>query len=291
MSALKNRMFLITAVGIILMGQSVLWEYVRVRPNYRFVISPWSLRGYQTTQGTVIVAIAALLLALLVVLGLGIVKEKRSHALILTGVVTALATIVTALSDAKDVDLGGLGALLFSVVGAAAIDTLVNRFIIPQRLSVRVRRPVRIVLWLVSLFGLLIGVLGPFFDTTTPMWQVILLAYLLIAVLAVFRHPESLTQWRLLINSLTAVWLVSLTSAASLRQTLLRLQLEENGVAAELLDVQITAGLLIAWLGGLIAMVGAVGLWAKRRERIDATDRARRQIAAARESEEEYTAS
>ena len=55
----RNRSLFLIVLGTGLMAASVLWEYVRMKPDYRYIVEPWSIRGYETTQGWVIFAAAA----------------------------------------------------------------------------------------------------------------------------------------------------------------------------------------------------------------------------------------
>jgi hypothetical protein len=82
---------------------------------------------------------------------------------------------------------------------------------------------------------------------------------------------------------------MSMTMSASLRVTLDQAQLDATGLTAEIKNLQITSGVLWAWFGGLVAFVGAVGLWAQRRDEIIAVERARKQQEAARESESQLS--
>ena len=72
----KNKPLLLTILGLAIMAQSILWEYVRVRPDYRFVIEPWSQRGYDINQGWVIAIGAGLPSG-------GTMGPVKSHAVVL----------------------------------------------------------------------------------------------------------------------------------------------------------------------------------------------------------------
>ena len=45
---------LLALLGAIIAAQSIFWELARVQPAYRFIVEPWSVRGYNTTQGRII---------------------------------------------------------------------------------------------------------------------------------------------------------------------------------------------------------------------------------------------
>jgi hypothetical protein len=74
---------------------------------------------------------------------------------------------------------------------------------------------------------------------------------------------------------------VALFCAGAVRSALLNMQLQQMGIAAEYRDIQMTAGVLIAWAGGLLAFAGAVALWARRRDELAERTRAGRQLAVA----------
>ena len=53
----RNRSMWLVLIGTLLMATSIFWEYVRMRPDYLRIVSPWTQRGYDLTQGLVIAAI------------------------------------------------------------------------------------------------------------------------------------------------------------------------------------------------------------------------------------------
>ncbi len=82
---------------------------------------------------------------------------------------------------------------------------------------------------------------------------------------------------------------MSMTMSASLRVTLDQAQLDATGLTAEIKNLQITSGVLWAWFGGLVAFVGAIGLWAQLGDETSAVERARKQQEAARKSESQLS--
>ncbi len=274
-------------LGTLLMATSVFWEYVRMRPDYLNIVTPWSLRGYELTQGRVIAAIALTVLVLAILLTTKVVKETMLHSIVVAAVVTAAAVALTILADARPVVPSwpitwGL-ALLTALAGLSAVTGR-----LPKTLDPSWRRLVKLGSFLVLFLGTGLFLYGPVLSgTETPAWVIVLTAFLLVDVLVLTRRPEALASYRLLMNVHVVGWLVAITSAASVRVALRGLQaLEPNG-AAELRDIQITSGMLIAWLGGLIAFAGVVALWANRRDHISATVRSEKQLEAARKSQEE----
>jgi hypothetical protein len=283
----KHRSMALVALGTLLMATSVFWEYVRMRPDYLNIVTPWSQRGYELTQGRVIAAIALVVLVLAILLTTNIVKETLPHSVAVAAAVTAGAVVLTILADARPIvpswPITWSLALLTALAGLAVITGL-----LPQKLDAKWRRLTKTGSFFVLFLGCGLLLYGPVLSgTETPAWVVVLIAFVLIDVMVLTRSPEALSSYRLLINVHVVGWLVAITSAASIRTTLRGLQaLEPNG-AAELRDIQITSGMLIAWLGGLIAFAGVVALWANRRDHINATVRSERQLEAARKSAEE----
>ena len=96
--------------------------------------------------------------------------------------------------------------------------------------------------------------------------------------------PAELGVARILIISVAFAWFVEAVSAGAARSTLIRLQLETTGSAAQYKDAQITSGMILAFFGFALAFVGAVALWAGRRDQIAAQQRASQQRAAAEDS-------
>ena len=284
---LKNRPLALTVIGMFIMAQSIAWEYVRVKPNFRFLIDPWSFRGYEVTQGVVIAATAVVIAVLAVLLSYGILKETLAHSIIGVATLVGFAVVVAIITDANDVKIPFIIHIILSVVGAVVIRSLLEDFI-PESWSKR-RRATRIGIWLAGFLVTLFAVAGPLLQNEQPFWIFIAVAGLIMGALAVFRPPQALAGWRMLINGIVAIWVMSMTMSASLRVTLEQAQLDTTGLTAEVKNLQITSGVLWAWFGGLVAFVGAVGLWAKRRDEIIAVERARKQQEAARESESQLS--
>ncbi|HLE39331.1 MAG TPA: hypothetical protein VJA44_06735 [Acidimicrobiia bacterium] len=282
---LKNRPYALLVTGLLLMATSVGWEYVRVNPDYRFVITPWSLRGYQFTQGKVIAATAVALLVLAWLLVSGRLKARTVHASGIVAFMVLYAVAAAVVTDAGTIRMAVVGLALIAFMGAALLGVLADRFV-PETVPASTRRLIGLGVRFGGFLVLLLAILNPIFGgADRPVWLVFLVGFGVLGGVSVVRPPEALAGWRTMLNAIFAVWLMSITMAASLRVTLLRLQVEANGVSAEMGDVGITSGVLIAWLGGLLAFIGATGLWARRRDEIAARDRAHRQQAAARESE------
>lgn len=282
----RNRPYVLTMIGLAVMAQSVLWEYVRLKPDYRFVIEPWSIRGYQTTQGRVILA-AAVWLAIVATLMVTMkIKETPAHSIVVIAISTLIPVVAAVIANVKDIVLGGMGVALVALLVTVVVNVVVARYALPDSIKGVARTGIRLALWIGTLLVLMLAVLGPVFGSrAAPAWVVFALVFGFIGALAITRPPERLAVWRMLINGVAALWIMTITMGASLRWDLVHEQFARFGVSAEIGDVQITSGILLCWFGGILAFAGTVSLWAKRRDLIAAKDRARHQQEAARESQ------
>jgi hypothetical protein len=279
----KNTPLVLTVFGLAIMAQSMAWEFVRVEPTYRFLIDPWSLRGYEVAQGLVIAAGAVVIAVLAILLSYGVLKETLAHSIIGVAMLVGFGVIAALLADAPRVKMPFPVHVILSAIGAVVARSVLERFI-PDLWSKR-RRAARVGLLLAGFLVALFAIVGPVLQNERPFWLVVTVIGVFLGALAMFRAPQALAGWRMVINGIVGIWVMSMAMAASLRVTLDRVQFDLNGISADVKNLQITSGVLWAWFGGLIAFVGAVGMWAKRRDEIIAHERARQQQEAARESE------
>lgn len=283
---LRNRALILTVLGLAIMAQSVLWEYVRVEPTYRFIVDPWSMRGFELSQGLVIAAGATAIAVFAILVVRNVIKETFVSSAIGIGAGVVVAVAIAVFADAGAVKMPFLVHLILATIGGVVAVAIFERFL-PEAWDRR-RRLARIGIWIVSFAVLLFGIVGPLLNNEQEFWIFVLMASLIVGGLSLLRPPTELAGRRWLINTIVAVWMMSMTMSASLRQAIFEAQ-DANGTPAQLLDLQITSGVLLAWFGGLLAFTGAVGMWAKRRDQIIAHERARRQQEAARESEQQLT--
>jgi hypothetical protein len=277
----RNRSLFLTTLGAGLMATSLCWEYVRMKPDYRYLVEPWSIRGYETTQGWVILASAVTVIALAVPLSLRLLKGRFVESLLVAGAVTTFATLVPVVAGAPDQRLGGVPVWGLAALLGLAVVAVASR-LLPEGLAGSRRRLVSfgVFIAITTLAGLL--VYGRLFgDRSVPLWAAVLLLMLTLDVLVISRAPYELAPYRLLLIGVALMWIVALVCAGSLRSTLLRLQLENLGIAAEYRDIQIASGILVAWAGGLLAFAGVVALWARRRDELEERSRAGLQLAVA----------
>jgi hypothetical protein len=270
---------------------SLLWEYARVKPDFRFIVEPWSVRGYETTQGLVIAAIGvAIIVVALLVVRLG---DSLIPSIAITAGVTVFAVVLTVLSGADDVELGWPANWGLAVLAGFVAQSAASRWL-PAEMQRTLRRLATTGIWLGTILITGIVIFTPLFGSSSaPLWVIVLVTLLLLNALVLIQQPQQLAVHRLLINGVLMGWVVGLSMSAALRSTLSRLQVEwslENlGVESvpDLRDLQITSGVMMVWAGGLLAFAGAVAIWAHRREQIEAQQRSQQQLDAARKSAEE----
>jgi hypothetical protein len=277
----RNRSFFLILLGTGLMAISVFWEYARVKPDYRFIVEPWSIRGYETTQGWVIAAGALAALALALPLSLHLLKGKLIESLLVAGLATAFVALAAVLADAPDQQPGGMLVWGLAFLLGVAVVALVSR-LLPEEALGSWRKP--------TLFGVFAGITvlaglvvyhQLLASRTVPLWMLLLILMVTLDIMLISRRPQELAPYRLLLVGVTLVWIVALVCAGALRSTLLRLQLDAMGIGAEYRDIQITSGILITWAGGMLAFAGAVALWARRRDELEEHSRAGQQLAVA----------
>lgn len=277
----RNRSLFLIVLGTGLMAASVLWEYVRMKPDYRYIVEPWSIRGYETTQGWVIFAAAAAVLLLAVPLSLRWLKGKIVESLLVAGAATAFAAVVPIVAKAPEQKPGGV--IVWGLAGllGLAVLSVAARFL-PRDLSGSWRKfagfgifaGITVLAGLVIFDRLLAG-------RSVPLWVLMLILMASLSVLAISRPPFEMAPYRVLLIGVTLAWIVALVCAGAVRSTLFRLQFEQMGIAADHRDIQITSGILLAWAGGLLAFAGSVALWARRRDEHQERSRAGQQLAVA----------
>ena len=189
--------------------------------------------------------------------------------------------MVPILADAPDQEPGGVLVWVLAVLLGLAVVSVAVRFL-PENLLGSWRKLARfgifagttVLAGLVIYDRLLTG-------RSVPLWVLVLILMLTLDVLVISRPPYELAPYRLLLIGVTLVWVVALVCAGSVRSTLFRLQFEQMGIAADYRDIQIASGILLTWVGGLLAFAGSVALWARRRDELQEHSRAGQQLAVA----------
>lgn len=277
---------------------SIGWELTRMNPGTGYLVEPWALRGYQTVHGSIIFTIGALI----TVAGVATIWERSKEPLIggsiaaLMGIATVVVTALYAkpttteageVIHSVDVTIsGGVPGILLTVAGAyvvyAAAAPYVSRLLSRIMTKFIARVIAAVGTYVIAAFVLYLLVFGKTITANPALWVAIVMVVLV--GLAVTTRPLQLAANRMLIFSTTIGGAAIGLSAAAIREHLIGEQLALTGITGQYKDSQITSGYFIALTGILLAFVGAVSLWAKRRDIINNEQRAEKQRAAAEAS-------
>ena len=276
-------------LGPVIVMASIVWEYARTNPSYGFLVEPWSLRGYEMDQGWTYFAVGTALL----LLSLAVIPKRAvelPYSATVVGVTTIVAAVLGFVFGADTVTI--TFSFFVSTVLSLALWLMVYRTF-KSLLLPRVPALDRFAIRMVINLGVLIVVFAIVFlslgDRSVSL-DAGLAAFIGVGLLGLFAlatAPHGLAANRLLIYLSIGGGAVISLSGASLRTTLQEAQIEAIGVAAQYKDVQVGYGWFLALIGILILFVGAVALWATRRDVIIARNRAREQRAAAEKSAQE----
>jgi hypothetical protein len=288
----KNWTKIAIALGPVILIASVVWEYARMNPSYNFILEPWVLRGYETNHGPIFLAMAVLVLIGGLATGLeATLRERVSIAV--TAYFVVAATVFAAVFADQDltISFSTVHGIVLAAITAWAIAAVLRSF-----LGDRVKAFAKV--WPSFLVGFI--VLAVLFSATLvgttvtqPVWVVTLIAFVLIGTLSSAIKPLNMAANRMLITSSVGAWGVVVLSGGAIRQNLIDEQLVTEqaggvtGVAAQYKDTQAASGWWLAGFAMFILFVGAVGLWAKRRDIVASAARARRQREAAEASAKE----
>lgn len=277
--------------GALLTIQSVFWEYARMRPDYQFLVEPWSIRGYDTVHGSIIAAIGVLaLVSFLAVVWKA--AEQPIYGAAITAFIAAGATAIAAIFGGGDYELTPgffaiavltvlVGLVLFRLLASVAGSSIVmtNSWL----------RPLTMLVILAVVGGVINAAIGGK-QQSLPQWLAIAIVFALMGALSLASEPRALAANRMLIfSSILGVAGIAL-SAGAVRSTLIRFQAEAGGIPAQYRDAQVTSGHLIAVFGMVLVFFAAVALWARRRDAILTAARAARQREAAEASAAEIRA-
>lgn len=257
-----------------------------MNPSTSYVVEPWAQRGYESIHGSVTFTIGALLL----LAGLLTMWSRSTEPMMSRLIAVAMgagAIGIAAIYGTDEKTMGGglLGWILAGLAGYV-IRSAVKPFI-PDTNST-VRSLVSLGVLIVATIALYAAFLGSESDALPVLWVTI--AAVVLVGLSVTGKPAELAANRMLIFSVVGAGAAIGLSAAASRFNLLDAQLELDGIVGQYKDTQVTSGYFIALFGILLAFVGAVSLWAKRRDIIINQQRAERQRAAAEASAAEIQA-
>ena len=291
----KNWTKIALVLGPAIMIASISWEYARLKPDYNFLIEPWSLRGFEVPQGWAIAAMGALLL----IGGLLVSWEgslKPSISVAVTTYLVAAATGLTAFFTVgteravTDITVQTVSGIIIAAFLAASISLSLRSLLKDKSALFKRALPVFAILFIV--FAIFISTIAGV-QVSIQTWILVLIIFLVMAGLSISIRPVDVAANRMMIFTAVAAWGVIILSAGAIRQGLISAQtafVQSNGVSgvsAQYKDVQTAGGWWLAGLGITVAWVGAIGLWAKRRDVVAARARAMKQRTAADESAQE----
>lgn len=288
----KNWTKIAIVMGPVIVIASIAWEYARTNSSYGFLIEPWAMRGYELDQGQIFIVAAVLAL----IAGLATTWEGATRpavAAAITAFIVIATTVFAAVYGSRTitVNMTVVANVVFSFIIASSVS-LSLRSLFGERVKLFKRAlPVGLLLFVVFLGIFHVTILGR--EATFTTWVVVFVVFLLFAGLALSIQPTAMSANRMLILTSVALWSLVVFSAGAVRETLIQTQAATQqpggaiGVSAQYKDTQAALGWWLAGFGATVMFIGAVGLWAKRRDIIAAIQRARKQRAAAEKSAKE----
>jgi hypothetical protein len=288
----KNWTKIALALGPVIMMGSITWEYARNSADYTYLVQPWSMRGYESIHGWIIFVAAVLLLIGGLFTSMERSMQPRYSALIV-GYIVLGATVFAALfaKDAITVTFSTLYIIFLSSMLAAAISLSLRSIKGDSNKWLR-RSLLTFVPIFVGLY-LLLTATAAGTSVTVETWLLVFIMMLSIGVMSLAIKPVDMGANRMMIIATLLGGAVVWFSAGAIRQSFIEIQLETDqggglyGIAAQYKDTQAALGWWIAGFGTFIIFIGAVGLWAKRRDIVAAIARAKKQREAADESSRE----
>jgi len=276
-------------LGPVIVMASIVWEYARTNPAYGYLVEPWAQRGYEMPEGWIYFAIGAGLL----LLGLA-VMPARAVELPYSASVVGITTVVAGLlglvlgPDSISITFNGIIMAVLSLLLWIMVYRTFKSLILPRVPSLD-RFLIRTVISLGTLVGIFAIIFLTVGESTVAMNPgVALFAGVgLLALFALATAPHGLAANRLLIYLSVVGGAIITLSGGALRSSLQEAQVDAIGVAAQYKDVQVSYGWFIALFGMAVVFVGAVAVWATRRDIIIARARARAQREAAEKSAQE----
>lgn len=277
------------ALGPAIVMVSIVWELARTNPAYGFLVEPWALRGYEMDQGWTYFAVGVvLLLTALAVMSRRAVEVPYSAAVVAFATVASTVLALVYGPESASIKFSGFVVAILTLILTLMVYRTFKSIVLP-RVPTLDRFIIRIAIGLgtlVAVFLLLsISVGGSTVEVNSG-----LAAFLAVGLLGLFAlatSPHGLAANRILIYGSVLGGAVIGMSGGSLRTTLLEAQFAAVGVSGQYKDVQVGMGWFIALFGIMILFVGAVALWATRRDLIIARSRAKEQRAAAEKSARE----
>ncbi len=292
----KNWTKIALAIGPMILIASLSWEYARTNPEYNFLIQPWAMRGYEMSHGWIIAIMGVLLLiGGLLTSWEGSMRPSVSAAVTLYLVVAATAfTAFFTLGTPRatvSLDFGPVATIVVSVIIAGSISLSLRSLLREKSQVFKRALPIFVVMFALIFFLMGLSIAGSILSM--PTWTWVLIVFTVMAGLSISIRPGDVAANRMLIFTTVVAWGVVVLSAGAIRQTLIDTQAlfdqgaGVTGVSAQYKDTQAALGWWLAGFGATVIFIGAVSLWAKRRDIVAALARARRQREAAETSARE----
>ncbi len=262
------------------------WELARMHPETAYLVEPWSIRGFESIHGSITFTIGALIF----ITGLLTSLEFALTPMYSRGIAALMAVGAIGMTllyggDERSFG-GGVVGLIFAFVGGYIVSKALRPYI--PDLPSMARAAINLGILIVASAILYVAFFGTSRSAEPWVW-VSVVAILALGLAVTGTHAELSANRMLMFMTVWGGMAIAVSAAAS-RMNLLAAQLEQSGVAGQYKDTQVTSGYFIALFGMLIAFVGAVSLWASRRDVIINRLRAERQRAAAEASAAEIQA-
>jgi len=278
--------------------QTVLWEYVRMKPDNSYFIDPWTFRGYESVHGTVFAVIGIALLGAIFLVSAKASQAPRNSLAVVGGIAVASWLIAIVFASGEDFTLTGdsITAFLLAVLIGIILVLLASR--LAERGGERagmvkaLQGATGVVITIVAIFllTLLLGAIIGESVTIAAHLGILILMILLGLLMSLMKTPSMAANRMLMVATIVAGTAIGFSGAA-VRSTLVRFQSEtEPFIPGQYRDTQVTWGYFLANIGVVLVFIGAVMLWARRRDIVQSQARAAKQMAAAEESARELAA-
>ncbi|NND04478.1 MAG: hypothetical protein HKN91_17015 [Acidimicrobiia bacterium] len=288
---------LLTIGGAVVIMQSLFWEYARMQPDNNYLVMPWSARGLDSIHGIVFFVLGATLLATGLIVASKFTKAPRNSLMAVGAMVVAAVVLTLIFAAGESVTVGsGLGGAVIGLGVGFVIYLAAQRFaesrLDPDSGAASALRGGTGSLMLIG--SLVVGSLltGLIFGDGIEMSAAVgmLIVMSLLAAITSLMKQQAMAANRMLMASAVVTGTVIGLSGAAIRSTLIRLQAEGGNIPGQYRDTQVTWGYFLANIGVVLFFMGAVMLWARRRDIVQAEQRAAKQRAAAEASAAELAA-
>ena len=288
---------LLTVGGALMVMQSLIWEYARMKPDNNYLVMPWSARGLDSIHGVVFLVLGAALLIAGLLVASDFTKEPKNSLMAVAAMVVAAVVVTLVFAGGETVTVGsGLGGTVLGLGVGFVIYLAAQRFaesgLDPESGAANVLRGGTgslILLGSLIVGSLLTGLIfGDGIEMSAAV-AIFIVMLVLAAVTSLMRQPAMAANRMLMATAVVTGTVIGLSGAA-IRSTLVRLQAEGGNIPGVYRDTQVTWGYFLANIGVVLFFMGAVMLWARRRDVVQAEQRAAKQREAAEASAAELAA-